>query len=313
MGKQRVSRETDSYLKGKYMRLKNKRTVILCLLTGLSALLLFGGMYIKNLGPISDGTDAVDMENGKRESGKPENGEPVMDETETETPYEVYISSYTLQTGYVMKVFQVRGMEDKELENKVNESLNSKLYILEDPWFLPENIEENEPVIHLQSDRYLSVEYSFKNTRAEYTRNSSWHHCVTVDMHSGELLYLDDLLNLNKEFAVKVKYNSILHQEGYNLWWDEDNTVLANRSFREKDTDQILRYFEDFTHDYLYGAYYRNRGDDMPYRWDTWLYQTVFYMEEGKLVFTVEDATEIYHVQWILTDENERFLKVPKW
>ena len=80
---------------------------------------------------------------------------------------------------------------------------------------------------------------------------------------------MDDLLNLNKEFAVKVKYNSILHQEGYNLWWDEDNTVLANRSFREKDTDQILRYFEDFTHDYLYGDYYRNRGDDMPYRWDT--------------------------------------------
>ena len=124
---------------------------------------------------------------------------------------------------------------------------------------------------------------------------------------------MDDLLNLNKEFAVKVKYNSILHQEGYNLWWDEDNTVLANRSFREKDTDQILRYFEDFTHDYLYGDYYRNRGDDMPYRWDTWLYQTVFYMEEGKLVFTVEDARYSYHVQWILTDEIERFLKVPKW
>ena len=305
------------------MRLKNKRTVILCLLTGLSALLLFGGMYIKNRGPVSDGTAAVDMENGKRESGKPENvkpenGEPenenpVMDETETEAPYEVYISSYTLQTGYVMKIFQVRGMADKELENKVNESLNSQLYILEAPWFLPENIEENEPVIHLQSDRYLSVEYSFKNTRAEYTRDSSWHHCVTVDMHSGELLYLDDLLNLDKEFALTVKYNSILHQEGYNLWVDEDNAILVNRSFRKKDTDQILRYFEYFTHDYLYGDYYRNRGDDMTYLWDNRLYQTVFYMEEGKLVFTGEDSIEFYDVQWILTDENERFLKVPKW
>lgn len=49
-------------------------------------------------------------------------------------------------------------------------------------------------MIHLQSSRYLSVEYSFKYLKT-YIKddNKYWHLCVTVDMQSGKVIFLDDL------------------------------------------------------------------------------------------------------------------------
>ena len=122
--------------------------------------------------------------------------------------YEVYMSQYTLSSGYTLNIFQVSGMKDKALEAKVNESLNSYLYILVEPWFLPERLEEYEPIIHCQSERYLSVEYSFLYTTA--FRPTSWHYCITVDMQSGEVIFLDDILDVNETFAERVKNGSII-------------------------------------------------------------------------------------------------------
>lgn len=233
-------------------------------------------------------------------------------EIDTETSYEVYVSQYTLSTGYTMKVFQVSDMKDMTLENKVNESLNSKLYILEEPWFSPENISENKPIIHYQTDRYLSVEYSFEYLAAYYWGTPSWHHCVTVDMQSGEVIYFDDLIDLSEAFAKKVKYDSVLHMEGYSLWMEEDCTVLANRYARKLEIESILNAFKNFTHDFLYGDHYRENGYDMVYSHDPSIYQTAFYLEEGKICFTVP-YDSAYEIEWIMLDDIEDHLKVPKW
>lgn len=286
-----------------------KRLVsMICLIIGVSALWIYG----KHAGAVGMGesereAEPIGMENMCFQPGGEEQGEPGA-----EVSYEVYVSQYTLSTGYAMKVFQVSGMKDKVLENRVNESLNSKLYILEEPWFLAENISENKPIIHYQTDRYLSVEYSFEYLADYHQDTPSWHHCVTVDMQSGEVIYFDDLIELNEAFAEKVKYDSVLQMEGYSFWMEEDNTVLANRYARRMEIESILNGFQDFTSDFLCGDCYRENGCDMVYAYDPGIYQTAFYLEEGKVCFTVPYSS-VYEIEWIMLDDIEDYLKVPKW
>lgn len=165
---------------------------------------------------------------------------------------------------------------------------------------------------HPLPDRYLSVEYSFEYLAAYYQSSPSWHHCITVDMQSGEVVYFDDLIDLSEAFAKKVKYGSVLHMEGYSFWMEEDNTILANRYARRMEIESILNAFQNFTRDFLYGDYYREKGYDMVYAYDTSAYQTVFFLEEGKICFTVP-YDSVYEIEWILVDDIEDYLKVPKW
>lgn len=222
--------------------------------------------------------------------------------------YEVYMSQYTLSSGYTLNIFQVSGMKDKALEAKVNESLNSYLYILVEPWFLPERLEEYEPIIHCQSERYLSVEYSFLYTTA--FRPISWHYCITVDMQSGEVIFLDDILDVNETFAERVKNDSIIKTESGVWYTDEETIEKINRWYSERETSYIQRIFNDFTRDYLYGDYYRKNGYIMS-NYDTYIYQTTFYLEDGKICYTGPGSD--YTIEWIMIDDIEDLLKVPRW
>lgn len=229
--------------------------------------------------------------------------------------YEVYTSQYTLSSGYTMNVFQVRGMKDKALEDKVNESLNSYLYILVEPWFLPENLEEYEPVIHCQTENYLSVEYSFNYTAPYYKSPASWHYCITVDMQSGEVVFIDDLIDIDEDFALILKYGSIVKTEGGESvegWLtDEEASEFENEQFSRWPVHSILSAFDGFTRDYLYGDYYRQNGYNM-YNFETYIYSNTFYLEEGKICFASPYAS-FYYIDWIMLDDIEDFLKVPKW
>lgn len=229
---------------------------------------------------------------------------------EAEYNYEVYTTQYTLSSGYTMNIFQVRDMTDKVLEDKVNESLNSYLYILVEPWFLPERLEEYEPVIHCQTERYLSVEYSFRYTTATDT---VWHYCITVDIQKGEVVFLDDIIDISQAFAERIKNGSIIKRAVREGWWYTEEEVIEGRNkwYSERKTDYIQRVFNSFTREYLYGDYYREIGYDMStYVLD--VYENTFYLEEGKICFTAP-STSSYKIEWITLEDIEDFLKVPKW
>lgn len=233
-----------------------------------------------------------------------------QEECEAEYNYEVYTTQYTLSSGYMMNIFQVRDMTDKALEDKVNESLNSYLYILVEPWFLPERLEEYEPVIHCQTERYLSVEYSFRYTTATDT---IWHYCITVDMQKGEVVFLDDIIDISQAFAERIKNGSIIKRAVREGWWYTEEEVIEGRNkwYSERKTDYIQRVFNSFTREYLYGDYYREIGYDMStYVLD--VYENTFYLEEGKICFTAP-STSSYKIEWIMLEDIEDFLKVPKW
>ena len=197
--------------------------------------------------------------------------------------YQVYESQYTLDNGYTFANIQVRGMKDKNLEKKINESLNSCFYILSDAWFGEGKTKAEKLLIHCQTDKYLSVEYIWDYITADYLY---WHLCVTVDVQSGELICLDDLIDVNEDFALYVKNGAILRKSASEFLEEtaEQVSKRANDFFAKKDIDFILFYFKQFTKEYMYGEYYRKNGYNM-IDWETSLYQDYFYLEEGTLCF----------------------------
>ena len=228
--------------------------------------------------------------------------------------YQVYESQYTLDNGYRFTNIQVRGMKDKNLEKKINESLNSCFYILSDAWFGEGKTKAEKLLIHCQTDKYLSVEYIWDYITADYLY---WHLCVTVDVQSGELICLDDLIDVNEDFALYVKNGAILRKSASEFLEEtaEQVSKRANDFFAKKDIDFILFYFKQFTKEYMYGEYYRKNGYNM-IDWETSLYQDYFYLEEGTLCFKDWGGNSDWDDDVIVKvriDDIEDYLKVPKW
>lgn len=228
--------------------------------------------------------------------------------------YQVYESQYTLDNGYSFANIQVRGMKDKNLEKKINESLNSCFYILSDAWFGKGKTKAEKLLIHCQTDKYLSVEYIWDYITADYLY---WHLCVTVDVQSGELICLDDLIDVNEDFAMFVKNGNILRKSASVLLDEtaEQVSKRVNDYFSKSKVKYILWYFKQFTKEYMYGDYYRKNNYDMTVE-EPSLYQHYFYLEEGILCF----KDDISDSGWddtvkvrISIDDIEDYLKVPKW
>lgn len=228
--------------------------------------------------------------------------------------YQVYESQYTLDNGYSFANIQVRGMKDKNLEKKINESLNSCFYILSDTWFGEGKTKAEKLLIHCQTDKYLSVEYIWDYITADYLY---WHLCVTVDVQSGELICLDDLIDVNEDFAMFVKNGNILRKSASVLLDEtaEQVSKRVNDYFSKSKVKYILWYFKQFTKEYMYGDYYRKNNYDMKTE-EISLYQNYFYLEEGILCFKDDisdsgwDDTVIVRIS---IDDIEDYLKVPKW
>jgi len=228
--------------------------------------------------------------------------------------YQVYESQYTLDNGYSFANIQVRGMKDKNLEKKINESLNSCFYILSDTWFGEGKTKAEKLLIHCQTDKYLSVEYIWDYITADYLY---WHLCVTVDVQSGELICLDDLIDVNEDFALFVKNGNVLRKSASVLLDEtaEQVSKRVNDYFSKSKVKYILWYFKQFTKEYMYGDYYRKNNYDMKTE-EISLYQNYFYLEEGILCF----KDDISDSGWddtvkvrISIDDIEDYLKVPKW
>lgn len=222
-----------------------------------------------------------------------------------ENGYSLYESSYTLKNGYTFPFLKVNGMQDQKLEKKINDSLTKYLFVLTDPWFGDSKTTASPPVIHLQSPGYLSIEYSFRYITAE---NKYWYFCVTVDMRSGEVIFLDDLIDIDNEFAMLVQNGRILKKDdpGFDST-AEELTNRENNYFSKRDLDYIKRFFNNYSREYLYGEYYRENGFDM-LTMDTYIFTTRFYLEEESICFTSANTRSF--ITKIRIDDLDGYLKV---
>ncbi len=225
--------------------------------------------------------------------------------------YRVFEDKYTLESGLCFNTIQVCNMKNKELENRINNSLNRYLNILKEPWFGIDAVEDKKPIIHCQTAQYLSVEYLFKIMKPmvgtyDFTY---WHFCVTVDMQTGEVVFLDDLTELDTEFAMLIQNGNILKDYMVSVWMTaEEATEKTNRRYSQMDTEDILSKLQPYTKEFLY------KDDIVQYEHDIgYLYDNYFYLEEGALCFKRDFFMGNEGVYKILTKDIETYLKVPKW
>ncbi len=223
--------------------------------------------------------------------------------------YNIYETSYMLDNGYSFTNIQVCDMRDKKLESKINASLNKYFYILEEPWFIEEKIELYKLIVHYQSFDFLSVEYIFNYVQDD-TYDSYLHLCVTVDVQSGEVVFLDDLIKLDESFAETVISDGILKREANFYYTGEENTKRANEYMSDMGSDYILNFFEEFSEEKLYGGeYYKQEDHAAP--WGEYIYRTYFYLEEDSICCnTVWSGQSTYR---IMLEDIEEHLKVLAW
>lgn len=231
--------------------------------------------------------------------------------TKVNSGYEICEITYTLPDGCSFSCVQVCGMEDKVLQDKVNNSLTQYFSILIEPWFLKERIQPRAPIVHMQTDRYLSVEYIFCYITAIDKR---WYLCVTVDMQTGDVVFLDDLIDINEGFAELLRTGGVIRRgEVEGIYTAEEATEQANQEYARYDTERILRGLRQFTHKYLYGDAYEglDRSEEWRVSMHTYLYCKFYYLEEGS--FCYAESTEGLCRTRIMTEDIEEYLKVEPW
>lgn len=197
--------------------------------------------------------------------------------------YETYVTPYQLTEDYSFDCIQVRGMEDQQLQAKINNSLTEKLYILRELGMAEDRWVPEAPVIHLQTSRYLSVEMNAL--------------CVTVDVQTGEIVYLDDLIMLDEEFATTLKNCRILKRDGNSFATEEEMTEFENDIYNDKPTDLLLALFWDYTKGWMY-------EDD----WIRIYHHPDYSLEEGYIV--IYDGKTAIRIDISRLDE---LLLVEKW
>ena len=213
--------------------------------------------------------------------------------------YETYEETCDLGEGYSFNYIQVRGMEDQELQEKINASLVEPLdYLTKWGFIEKEQYTVYAPVIHFKSDKYLSVENMIRKFEGEKSRETLCV-CVTVDMETGEAVYLDDLVRLDEEFAEYFIKKDVARREKWSVWTAEEMTELANEIYADMGAVSVLRVFMDLSKEK------ESRDYEVHIRGGIY-----FYLEEGCLVYNHGDG--LVRTRIDLKDIKD-FLKVEMW
>ena len=175
----------------------------------------------------------------------------------------------------------VEGMTDGVLEDTINENLK-KAFLLD---WLPEKIQYCDcafVTVEYNSNDLFSVSVCYKNLYDSFT----WfeiHH--TIDMRTGDILYLDDIVEVDEEFVDLLFTEGIIHPANYPCPTDVSSY----------DKGYMLKRLQicSKTYDYIH------------YRKPT------FYLRNNRLYFTaIFSDIDIFYVE---LDDIEDKLKIEKW
>jgi len=229
-------------------------------------------------------------------------------EYDTIIPYEIVFVNishfldteeiYWFKENLHFEIIQVVGMEDKNIEQKINESIVKAI-----TYWMNEDILENSTVdfdIFLQSERYLSFVISF-----EYVTNRINHlrEFITIDMISGDRVMLHDLIYVDEEFAKYIRINNIAKTPD-----TESSTIFIHDIWVSYDRLYYLENCELLEH-LKKASIIPNELelDDL----EELIFRNSFYLKENFIVIVYANIFPL-HIKFNLYDI-ENFLKVEKW
>lgn len=124
---------------------------------------------------------------------------PVETKTNNVTDYKVNIKKYILYNEknepFIVKYAQISGVGNESLESSINQALKSSIT----EWINKECkwMEKSQITIKCKNSRYISLCYTieWKNSQGEDFMSAYTRMGVTVDIQTGDRVYLNDLIN----------------------------------------------------------------------------------------------------------------------
>ena len=179
----------------------------------------------------------------------------------------------------------VLGMNDSQLEDKINENLRGGFV----EWFPDEElnyVKFSGGTIYLSSNEYLSMDLGYV-----YKENSvMWFNIYqTVNMHTGEVLYLDNILEVDQELCELLLTEGVAKTDSYAYAIDRDYLEIM-------DVETVMQNLKMCS---------------IPYDESNYKYKPAFYLYHDRIYFVnVFESKRIFYVE---IDNLEQKIKTEKW
>lgn len=279
-------------------------------------LIVLSGMYVLGFGGCAETTLSANSENIGTSSAMAEITEiyetnvNADDEAWTKTtdieeiPVEYEVYNKELET---IAYPQISGLDDKELEDKVNESL---AYVFEHDIASRLSTKEygsNPTEILFQNGEYLSVKTSlyYFNPYVGGGRLISFPIYQTVSLRTGEILSLDDFLEIDEEFVQFLLDSPVAirasKQIDADFSWDESFDKEIRVYIKEEySAEDLLAYFNEASMDY--------NSENLSNK-------CAFYLtpHEINIAYETNTITINYFKMRLELNDVEDYIKVPKW
>jgi hypothetical protein len=195
-----------------------------------------------------------------------------------------------------------------ELTLKINDSLYNSFA----KW-IPETFDEaiiTSIEVHEATDRYLSVGATYIISHIKVVKIMSADIYNTVDMQTGELVYLNDLFEVDEEFEQLLLTPGIAKREEYDEYFEYDEYSYS--------------YFKPEEHSHgivIGGRVYESRKGQLkgrlekmsePFDENSWEGKQTFYLR-GDRIYFINIFTTFEVGVYVELDDLEEKLKVDKW
>lgn len=230
---------------------------------------------------------------GSEKAKTPQN--PDMIESPDDYTIDVYIPEplnadeyeFANLLGHNIGVVSVSDMESDELEERINLTLYYEALSWVVDEMLPTDNNIKLPSILFHNDRYLSVvnEYHYY-----YPRSYCIYDYITVDLTTGERVFLDDLVEVNDEFINYLRTEEKYEKE---FTWTDFETTKEQLEQCSMTQQEIMA--NSGTHTSL-----------------IYFFRDSFYLKNGRIVIMQEDRLEDEGIE-IDCSDIKQFLKVEPW
>ena len=199
---------------------------------------------------------------------------------------------------FAFNIIRVKDMINLDFQNMVNDNIEMAMT----SW-VGGRVEHSDRVnlsITCHSSRYLSFinSYIYESQRVDVINDF-----ITMDMQTGQRVFLNDLIEINEEFARYLQVNQYKIKEPPEPMWQTPPDLFLFS------TSELLEelYKCSYTEEQWIEDGYCSLDDSI----GSLIFKNSFFVREGQLVITIEKGGEKYITLDIA--DIDRFLKVEPW
>jgi len=184
----------------------------------------------------------------------------------------------------------ISGLKNEEIQQKINRNLKEVFF----EW-LPDYFVHAEPYnlkTCINTERYLNIMIVYTNFSNQVNNT---YICNTVDIKTGEIIYLNDLIDIDEEFVSMIKFGNIAKLE-FDIVSGEYDVDYPQDSLEKIVLEGFLKKLQLCSE---------------PFSADNWAFKPTFYLKENRLyLLNVFNHESKFYIE---LDEIKHKLKVDKW